>query len=138
MHRSTFKMSPGRSGAVGSQLPCTGSGTKDAPFLITKSFLKKILFVFRERGREGETHQRVVASCTAAAGDLARNPGLCPDWESNQRPFGSQAGAQSTEPHRPGPTTFYHKTISMSFCDITTSHSSSPRDTLSDVFKLKL
>ena len=27
----------------------------------------------------------------------------CPlDWESNQQPFGSQAGAQSTEPHRPG------------------------------------
>ena len=24
------------------------------------------------------------------------------DWESNQQPFGSQAGAQSTEPHQPG------------------------------------
>ena len=35
-------------------------------------------------------------------GDLARNPGMCPDWESNLRPFGSQAGAQSTEPHHPG------------------------------------
>ena len=35
-------------------------------------------------------------------GDPARNPGLCPDWESNQRPFGSQAGTQSTEPHQPG------------------------------------
>ena len=34
--------------------------------------------------------------------DLARNPGMCPDWESNQRPFGSQAGAQSTEPHQAG------------------------------------
>ena len=27
---------------------------------------------------------------------------MCPDWESNQWPFGSQAGAQSTEPHQPG------------------------------------
>ena len=35
--------------------------------------------------------------------DLAHNPGMCPDWESNQRPFGLQAGAQSTEPHQPGP-----------------------------------
>ena len=35
-------------------------------------------------------------------GDLAHNPGMCPDWESNQWPFGTQAGAQSTEPHQPG------------------------------------
>ena len=27
---------------------------------------------------------------------------MCPDWESNWRPFGSQAGTQSTEPHQPG------------------------------------
>ena len=33
--------------------------------------------------------------------DLAHNPGMCPGWESNQRPFGLQAGAQSTEPHQP-------------------------------------
>ena len=35
-------------------------------------------------------------------GDLACNQGMCPDWESNLRPFGSQAGTQSTEPHHPG------------------------------------
>ena len=34
-------------------------------------------------------------------GDLAHDPGMCPDWESNRRPFGSQASAQSTEPHQP-------------------------------------
>ena len=34
-----------------------------------------------------------------ATGDLACNPGMCPDWESIQRPFGSQAGA---EPHQSG------------------------------------
>ena len=28
-------------------------------------------------------------------GDPAHNPGMCPDWESNQRSFGSQAGSQS-------------------------------------------
>ena len=27
---------------------------------------------------------------------------MCPDWESKQRPFGSQVGAQSTEPHQLG------------------------------------
>ena len=35
-------------------------------------------------------------------GDLACNPGMCRDWESSQRPFGFQAGTQSTEPHQPG------------------------------------
>ena len=35
-------------------------------------------------------------------GDPNRNPGICPEWELNQWPFGSQAGAQSTEPHQPG------------------------------------
>ena len=35
-------------------------------------------------------------------GDVAPNPGMCPDWELNQRPFSLQAGAQSTEPHQPG------------------------------------
>ena len=36
-------------------------------------------------------------------GDLARNPGMRPDWESNRQPSSLQAGAQSTEPHQPGP-----------------------------------
>ena len=35
-------------------------------------------------------------------GDLADNPGMCPDWELNQWPFGSQIGTPSTEPHQPG------------------------------------
>ena len=33
---------------------------------------------------------------------MACNPGMCPDHESNRRPFGLQASAQSTEPHYPG------------------------------------
>ena len=41
------------------------------------------LFIFRERGREGERegekHQCVVASHVAPTGDLACNPGMCPD-----------------------------------------------------------
>ena len=35
------------------------------------------------------------------SGDLAHNPGMCPDWESNRPPFDSQASTQSTEPHQP-------------------------------------
>ena len=35
-------------------------------------------------------------------GDLDRNPGICFDWESNQKPFGLQTSIQSTEPHQPG------------------------------------
>ena len=59
-----------------------------------------IYLFFRERGRErereGEKHQCVVASCMPSTGDLAHKPGMCPDWESNWGPFGSQAGTQST------------------------------------------
>ena len=52
--------------------------------------------------REGEKHQCVVASHAPLTGDLASNPGMCPDWEWNQWPFGSETGTQSTEPHQPG------------------------------------
>ena len=52
----------------------------------------KILFIFRERGREGERegekHQCVVASLLPPTEDLACNPGMYPDWES-QQPLGS-------------------------------------------------
>ena len=57
----------------------------------TNSFFKGFFIYFyfqRERGREGERdgekHQCVVASHSHPAGDLASNPGMCPDWESNQ------------------------------------------------------
>ena len=69
-------------------------------------FFKFNLLIFRERGREGERegekHQCVVASCMSSTGDLACNPGMCPEWESHQRPFGLQASTQCTEPHQPG------------------------------------
>ena len=38
----------------------------------------------------------MVASHVPPTGDLACNPGMCPDWELNQQPFGLQAGAQNT------------------------------------------
>ena len=54
-----------------------------------------------EGEREEEKHQCVVASLTLPTGDLACNPGLCPDMELNPGTFGLQAGAQSTEPYQP-------------------------------------
>ena len=77
-----------------------------------KELLKKyFIYLFLERGKgrgkEGEKHQCVVASHMPPTGDLAYNPDMCPDWESNQLPFGLQAGTQSTEPHQPGQGFFF-------------------------------
>ena len=52
-------------------------------------------------------HQCVIASHVPPTGDLARYPGMCPDWELNHQPFGLQASAQSTELHQPGHITFF-------------------------------
>ena len=45
------------------------------------------LFIYRQSRRvgerKGEKHQCVLASHTPTGGDLAHNPGICPDWESN-------------------------------------------------------
>ena len=57
-------------------------------------FLRFYLFIFRQRGREGERegkkYQCVVVSRAPHIEDLACNPGMCPDWESNWQPFGLQ------------------------------------------------
>ena len=81
-------------------------------------FLKDfIYFIFTQRGREGEKegekHQCVVASHVPHTGDLACNPGMCSEWELNQRPFGLQAGTQSTDPHQPGLTFHNFKIVIM-------------------------
>ena len=64
------------------------------------SFFK--LFLERGEGREKE-RERNVNVWLPPTGDLACNPGMCPDWKSNGWPFGLQDGTQSTEPHQPGP-----------------------------------
>ena len=40
--------------------------------------------------REEEKHQCVVASRSPPIGDLAHNPGMCPDGVLKWQPFGSQ------------------------------------------------
>ena len=62
--------------------------------MFLKKFLKRFyLFIFRETGgeeeREGEKYQCVVTPHVLPTGDLAHNPGMCPNQESNWRPFGS-------------------------------------------------
>ena len=73
--------------------------------LMTRS-LKDFIYLFLDRGegreKERERNINVVAASAPPTGDLARNPGMCPDWELNQRHFGLQAGSQSTEPQQPG------------------------------------
>ena len=77
---------------------------------LTEFTLKMLLFfkrfyLFLQRGegkeKEGEKLQCVIASRAPPTGDLASNTGMCCDWELNQRPFGLQASAQSTELHQP-------------------------------------
>ena len=81
----------------------------------------KIFYLFLERGerrkeqREGNIGvwgNPPIVCLTLPTGDLVCNPGMCPDWELNQQPFGPQAGAQSTKPHQPG--TFFFLNINSS------------------------
>ena len=71
-------------------------------------FKKKIyLFIYlflegREEERETNINVWLPLTPSLTPRDLAYNPGVCPDWESNRRPFGSQAGTQFTELHQPG------------------------------------
>ena len=59
-------------------------------------FFKKYLFIyllFGVEGREKEKERNITVWLplhTHPTGNLAHNPGMCPDWESNQPLFGSQ------------------------------------------------
>ena len=53
----------------------------------------------KEVEKEAEKHHVCLPLPTR---DLAHDPGMCPDWESNQWSFGFQASAQFIEPHQPG------------------------------------
>ena len=86
------------------------------------NFFKDFIYLILERGREGERkgdkHQCVVFSLMPPTGDLAHNPGMWPDWELNQRPFGSQASIQSTEAHQPGLIFFLMYYISLAILEV--------------------
>ena len=89
------------------------SSYHEAPYIVSSQQMSAILkknlgfiYLFLERGegrgREGEKHQCVVASCAPPTGHLACNPDICPDWKSNLQAFGSKVRTQSTERYQPG------------------------------------
>ena len=67
-----------------------------------ESFFKRFLFIFRESGkekkRERNTNVWLPLACPPT-GDLARNSAMCPDRESNQGPFGTQASVLNPLSH---------------------------------------
>ena len=75
------------------------------------------LFILREREKEEEREGNLyvqeicqsVASCTPPpSGDLACNPGTCPDWEWNPQPFGARSN-QLSHQARAGILEWYFK-----------------------------
>ena len=68
--------------------------------------LKDLIFLFLERGegkeKERERNINVWLSLQRPTGDLACNPGMCPDQELNQWPFSLKGSSQLTEAHQPG------------------------------------
>ena len=64
------------------------------------------MYPYLQGGKGGEKRGRETSMCGAShmppTGDMARNPRMCPNRESNWQPFSFQTGTQSTEPHQPG------------------------------------
>ena len=61
----------------------------------------KILFILEGKGEKNQCVRETSISCLLysrppTTGDLACSPGMCPDWELNWWPLGSQVGAQAT------------------------------------------
>ena len=59
------------------------------------TFLNVFMYLFleREEGREEYRERNInmwLPLTCPPSGDLACNPGMCPDWELNWQPFGSQ------------------------------------------------
>ena len=106
--RVTYKWVPIRLSADFSKDTLLARRDWEEVFMV--SFFKDFIYLFLERGREGEREvekcQCMVPSHTPPTRDLTCNSGMCPDWELNPWPFGIQAGAQSTEPHHPGQEVF--------------------------------
>ena len=68
---------------------------------------KKILFIYFEgKGKRGRKRERETSLCGCLSYTPYWGPGpqpsMCPDWEPNWWPFGSQASIQPSEPPQPG------------------------------------
>ena len=89
-------------------------------------FFLDFIYLYLERGeekeKEGERNIHVrekywlVASHTPPNGDLTHNPGVCPDWELNLWPFGSQAALNPLSHTSHGRNPTFQRKHWMSFC----------------------
>ena len=71
-------------------------------------FWGDFIYLFLEKGEGKERNINVwLPLVHSPLGTWPCDPGMYPDWESNQQPFGLQASAQSTEPCQPGQVLFY-------------------------------
>ena len=67
--------------------PCGGVGTPNLIVVLLVVFFSFIYLVLERGGgreKERERNINVWLPLAPTAGDLAHNPGGCPDWESNQ------------------------------------------------------
>ena len=73
-------------------------------FLLFFKILFIYLFLEKGEGREKERERNITVRPPLVGPPLGTWPAtqMCPGWEPNQRPFGLQAGTQSTEPQQPG------------------------------------
>ena len=61
--------------------------TAEPKLFVFNPYLRTCLLILERGGKEGERvgekHQCVVVSHAPPTGDLAHNPGMCPDWDLN-------------------------------------------------------
>ena len=90
-----------------------GNAGEKRKFIHSHQFLKIFIyfyFWFKREGKEKEREETSMwernidwlPSVHAPSGHQTCNPGMCPDWESNQWPFSLLDEAQPTEPHQLG------------------------------------
>ena len=74
------------------------------------SFFKDFIYLLLEEGKGERKKGREISMCEGHRLPLSHpqlwtwphNPDMCPDWESNRRPFAFQVSTQTTESHQPG------------------------------------
>ena len=64
------------------------------------SDLLKTFHLFISRGKRRDIDWLLLVGTRTR--DRSHNPGMCPDWELNQRPFGLRSNTQPIEPHQLG------------------------------------